>query len=57
VLKYIGDAVIAFFVVPVDPSNVSLSSINAVNCTKSMIKIVQQGTNPILNQYDYPELM
>lgn len=56
VLKYVGDAVIAFFVVPVEPSNVSLSSINAVNCAKSMIKIIQQGINPILNQYDYPEI-
>ena len=54
VLKYVGDAVIAFFVVPVDLSNIS--SINAVNCAKSMIKIVQQGINPILNQYDYPEI-
>jgi adenylate cyclase len=54
VLKYMGDAIIAFFVVPADLSNIS--SINAVNCAKSMIKIIQQGINPILNQYDYPEI-
>ena len=56
VLKYVGDTVIAFFVVPMDPSNVSISSINTVNCAKSLIKIIQHGMNPILNQYDYPKI-
>jgi adenylate cyclase len=54
VLKYIGDAILAFFVV--DSSDFSLPSINAVNCACSMIKVVREGLNPILNQYDYPEL-
>src|SRR5690242_10522376 len=53
VLKYVGDAVIAFF-----PSgyNKLLASDKAVRCAKSMITIIKNGINPILNQYDYPEL-
>jgi len=54
VLKYVGDAIIAFFVV--DYSDVYLPSINAVNCACAMIKVIREGLNPILNQYDYPEL-
>jgi class 3 adenylate cyclase len=73
VLKYIGDAVLAFFVVE-DISNIerqkgekdtenagnenlnSLQYTNAINCACTMIKVIQEGINPILNQYDYPEL-
>jgi adenylate cyclase len=53
VLKYVGDAVIAFF-----PSsyNKLLSCDKAVQCAKSMITVIKNGINPILNQYDYPEL-
>ena len=53
VLKYVGDAVIAFF-----PSNYNkfLACDNAVYCAQSMITVVRNGINPILNQYDYPEL-
>lgn len=53
VLKYVGDAVIAYF--PAD-TNFYMASDTAVNCARSMITILQQGINPILNQYDYPEL-
>jgi len=59
VLKFVGDAVIGYFV-----SNELLQSgtngivtNNAVSCAKSMISIIQKGINPILNQYDYPDLM
>lgn len=55
VLKYIGDAVLAFFLVD-SPNNLYLRCINAMECACSMIKVVSQGINPILNQYDYPEL-
>ncbi len=41
VLKYIG---------------VYARCINAVTCGCSMIKVISHGINPILNQYDYPEL-
>ena len=33
-----------------------LPCINAVNCAHSMIKIIREGINPILNQYDYAEI-
>jgi adenylate cyclase len=56
VLKYIGDAVLAFFIVDSSPNNMYLRCINAMECACSMIKVVSQGINPILNQYDYPEL-
>jgi class 3 adenylate cyclase len=55
VLKYIGDAVLAFFIVD-SPNNLYLRCSNAMECACSMIKVVCQGINPILNQYDYPEL-
>ena len=53
VLKYVGDALIAFF-----PSNYNklLACDRAVQCANSMITVVKNGLNPILNQYDYPEL-
>ena len=54
VLKYVGDAILAFFVA--DHSDLYLPSINAVNCACAMIKVIRDGLNPILNQYDYPEL-
>jgi adenylate cyclase len=54
VLKFVGDAVIGYFVAE---GNALLAADNAVNCAKSMISIIQKGINPILNQYDYPDLM
>ena len=53
VLKYVGDAVISFF-----PSgyNKLLACDNAIYCAQSMITVVKNGINPVLNQYDYPEL-
>jgi adenylate cyclase len=73
VLKYIGDAVLAFFVAEDVPENkpqdtgidskakgkdssYSLQYSNAISCAYTMIKVIQEGINPILNQYDYPEL-
>ncbi len=53
VLKYVGDAILAFFLANDDAY---LPSVNAVNCARSMIKIIREGINPILNQYDYPEM-
>jgi len=54
VLKFVGDAVIGYFVAE---SNSLLTSDDAVNCAKSMNAVIQKGINPILNQYDYPDLM
>ena len=53
VLKYVGDAVIAFF--PSD-YNKLLACDKAVQCGKSMITVIKNGINTILNQCDYPEL-
>ncbi|MBM2818765.1 MAG: Adenylate/guanylate cyclase [Nitrosarchaeum sp.] len=54
VLKFVGDAVIGFFLVSENPLTVADK---AVSCAKSMIATIQKGINPILNQYDYPDLM
>lgn len=75
VLKYIGDAVLAFFVIeegksleksntdnsidinsPYDKNLSGLQFSNVISCAFTMIKAIQEGINPILNQYDYPEL-
>jgi class 3 adenylate cyclase len=91
VLKYIGDAVIGFFVpnvslysdhdhldngegrveksiissnehqsslsdLRISDDSYLLSCINAIDCGRSIVRIIQQGINPILNQFDYPEL-
>jgi len=53
VLKFVGDAVIGYFVAEAMPL---LATDNAVNCAKAMVTVVEKGMNPILNQYDYPEL-
>ncbi|MBV9178292.1 MAG: adenylate/guanylate cyclase domain-containing protein [Nitrososphaeraceae archaeon] len=66
VLKYIGDAILAFFItnssinskddIRQKQEQLYLPCINAVNCARSMIKVIQNGINPILNQYDYPDM-
>jgi adenylate cyclase len=83
VLKYVGDAVLGFFIVPnigqsengiieynnnksddqvnciykkVSSKSSYVPCINAINCARSIIKILDQAINPILNQYDYPEM-
>lgn len=53
VLKFVGDAVIGYF--PAE-ENQLLPADNAVLCAKSMLSVIQNGINPILNQYDYPDL-
>jgi adenylate cyclase len=56
ILKYVGDAVLAFFVLPVSKSEAKAACINAVNCAKYMLRIAHEVINPILNQYDCPEM-
>lgn len=53
VLKYVGDAVIGYFIAEENPLVVADS---AVNCAKTMIDVIERGINPILSEYDYPEL-
>jgi len=54
VLKFVGDAAIGYFVI--HDSQLKVAD-NVVNCAKSMIAVIKKGINPILNQYDYPNLM
>jgi len=56
ILKYMGDAILAFFPVNILDVYKGLPCINAINCARSMIKVVQQGINPILEQNGYPEI-
>ena len=57
IIKYIGDAVLGFFLVRSNSQyDEKLPCINAVNCALSMIDVVKKGINPILSQYDYPEI-
>lgn len=53
VLKYVGDAVIAFF-----PSNFNkyLACDRSFECAKSIINVICNGINPVLNRMAYPEL-
>jgi len=53
VLKYVGDGLIAFFP---SLSNKYVVCDRAVRCGISMLTIIKNGLNPILNQYDYPDL-
>lgn len=56
VLKYVGDAVLAFFVLPGHKSKAKAACGNAVKCAKYMLTIVRESINPILKQYDCPEM-
>jgi class 3 adenylate cyclase len=53
VLKFVGDAVIGYFVA----EELSTSVANrAVSCAESMLKIIKVGINPILKSNNLPEL-
>jgi adenylate cyclase len=56
ILKYVGDAILAFFVLPGNKTEAKAACINAVNCAKYMLRIAREAVNPILNQYDCPEI-
>ena len=53
VLKYVGDAVIAFFPVGF---NKYLTYDKVVRCAKSIINVLINGIDPILKNYECPEL-
>lgn len=58
VLKDIGDAVLAFFIVGSPPptnDRIYMPCMKAISCACSMIRVIRQGINPILQQSDYPE--
>lgn len=52
-LKFVGDAVIGYFVAPGNPQ---LAASRAVNCGKTMLDVISKGINPVLTEYRYPEL-
>jgi adenylate cyclase len=53
ILKYVGDAIIAFF----PPGfNIYLTYDKAVRCAKSLISVLSNGINPILKNFECPEL-
>ena len=69
VLKYVGDAVLAFFVFEdmlyknkgnsvfrVNNNAISSPYDNVIECAKNMIEVIQKGMNPILIKNGYPEL-
>ena len=53
VLKYVGDAVIAFFPIGF---NKYLVCDKSFQCAKSMINVIENGINPIFEKDDYPIL-
>ncbi len=53
VLKYVGDAVIAYFPIEV---NDSISCNSAINCAFHMITIIEQGINPVLRRNNCDEI-
>lgn len=53
VLKYAGDSVIACF--PAEKDFEEMCD-NAVNCARSMMKVVEHAINPALKENGYPEL-
>jgi GTP cyclohydrolase III len=54
VFKYVGDAILCFFFTKKD--DLYLPCTNAVACAYSMITIIQEGMNTILEANGYPEL-
>ncbi|VFJ13549.1 adenylate/guanylate cyclase domain-containing protein [Candidatus Nitrosocosmicus franklandus] len=54
VLKYVGDAIICFFFTEKD--DLYLPCTNAVACAHSMITIIQEGMNTILESNGYTDL-
>jgi adenylate cyclase len=54
ILKYVGDAVIVYF--PIIDNNFSLASNNAISCAMNMALIVEQGINPVLEEFGFPKL-
>jgi class 3 adenylate cyclase len=57
IIKFVGDAVLGFFMVKAGGvEEEKIPSINALNCAFAMAKVIKHGINPILSQYDYPEI-
>ena len=55
VFKFVGDGILSFFFVA-DKDNLYLPCSKAVDCAYSMIKVIKEGINDILEENGYPEL-
>jgi hypothetical protein len=44
-IEYVGIAIVAFFIT--NSGDLYLSCINAVNCAYAMIRVTQEGINPL----------
>jgi class 3 adenylate cyclase len=53
VLKYVGDAIIAFFPGEFDSKK---ACENAVNCAGAMMRIISECLNPAFNERDFPSI-
>lgn len=53
VLKFVGDAVIGYYVAD---ENSLRAAENSVTCGASMIDVIKRGINPILGRLGYPEI-
>lgn len=53
VLKYVGDAIIAFFP---GEFNSQIACNNAVNCARAMMRIISECLNPTFNERGYPSI-
>lgn len=53
VLKFVGDAAIGYFV---DQNNSPSIANESVNCAISMINVIKNGMNPILQEKNFPQL-
>lgn len=53
ILKYVGDAIIAFF--PGEFDNKKACN-NAVNCARAMMKVVVEGLNPVFHENGLPTI-
>jgi len=54
ILKYVGDAVLAFFLIPSHQSQPKLACTHAISCARYMLQVAHEGINPMMNQYDCP---
>jgi adenylate cyclase len=55
VFKFVGDGILSFFFV-VEKDDLNLPCSKAINCGYSMIDVIKEGINAILDEYGYPEL-
>lgn len=53
VLKFVGDAAIGYFITG---DKTQLMAANTAKCARAMIKVIEEGMNPVIKRQDYPEI-